>query len=47
MPTRPKKILTGDAIIVIAITNFSNGVLEIEKMKLQVTEKLIDSKKGL
>ena len=42
---RKRKLLTGNAAIAAAITNFSDSILEIEKMKLQVTVKLIDSER--
>ena len=42
---KKRKLLTGDEAIANAITHFSDGVLEVEKMKLKVTEKLIDSER--
>jgi len=40
-----KKLSAGDYAIATAITNFSNGVIYIQKMKLQVTEKIIENEK--
>jgi len=34
-----------DESIASAITNFSKGILEVEKMKMQMIEKLIDSER--
>ena len=42
---KKKKLLAGDEAIISAITHFLDGVLEVEKMKLKVTEKFIDSKR--
>ena len=42
---RKRKLLAGDEAIASTITHFSNGVLEVEKMKLKVTEKFIDSER--
>ena len=42
---KKRKLLAGDEAIASAITHFSDGILEVEKMKLKVTEKLIDSKR--
>ena len=42
---RKKKLLTSNEAIVAAITKFLDGVLEIEKMKLHVSEKLINSER--
>ena len=39
---RKRKLAMGDESIVSAINNFSKGILEVEKMKLQLTEKMID-----
>ena len=45
VPTREKKLLASDAAIVATITNSSDCILEIEKIKLQVIEKFIDNKR--
>ncbi|KAG0573278.1 hypothetical protein KC19_VG164400 [Ceratodon purpureus] len=42
---RRRKLSAGDHAIASAITDFSNGIIEIEKMKLRVTEKIIESGK--
>ena len=42
---KKRKLLAGDEAIASAITHFSNDVLEVEKMKLKVTEKLIDNER--
>ena len=42
---KKRKLLTSDEAIANAITHLSDGLLEVEKMKLKVTEKLIDSKR--
>ena len=42
---RKRKLFAGDEAIANAITHFSDSVLEVEKMKLKVTEKLIESEK--
>ena len=42
---RKRKLFASDVAIAVAITNFSYGVLDIEKMKLHITKKLIDSKR--
>ena len=42
---KKKKLLASDEAIANAITHFSDGVVEVEKMKLKVTEKLIDSER--
>ena len=40
---KKRKLFTNDEAIANGIIHFSNGVLEVEKMKLKVIEKLIDS----
>jgi len=42
---RRRKLSTGDYAIASAITNFSDGITQIEKMKLHVIEKIIKSEK--
>jgi hypothetical protein len=42
---RKRKLDARDDSIASAITSFSKGILEVEKMKLQITEKLIDSER--
>ncbi|KAG0594759.1 hypothetical protein M758_UG106800 [Ceratodon purpureus] len=42
---RRRKLSAGDHAIASAITDFSNGIIEIEKMKLEVIEKIIESEK--
>ena len=42
---KKRKLLAGDEAITSAITHFLDGVLEVEKMKLKVIEKLIDSER--
>jgi len=42
---RKRKLNAGDHAIASAITNFSDGIIQIEKMKLQLTEKIIESEK--
>ena len=42
---KKRKLLASDEAIVSTITHFSDGVLEVEKMKLKITEKLIDSER--
>jgi len=40
-----KKLNVGDHVIASVIINFSDGIIQIEKMKLQVIEKIIESRK--
>ena len=42
---KKRKLLASDEAIASAITHFSDGVLEVKKMKLKVKEKLIDSER--
>ena len=42
---KKRKLLASDKAIASAITHFSDGVLKVEKMKLKVIEKLIDSER--
>jgi hypothetical protein len=42
---KKKKLGAMDESIAAAINNFFKGILEVEKMKLQITEKLIDNER--
>ena len=42
---KKRKLAIGEESIVSAITNFSKGILEVEKMKLQLAEKMIDNER--
>ena len=42
---KKRKLLASDEAVARTITYFSDGILEVEKMKFKVTEKLIDSEK--
>ena len=42
---KKRKFLAGDEAIASAITHFLDGVLEVEKMKLKITEKLINNER--
>jgi len=42
---RKRKLAMGDESIAFAINNFSNRIIEVEKMKMKITKKFIDSER--